>query len=108
MGKYKEKAIVLGATGAILADKLWWAWPGHTAFALDGSPLSFIEHSHWGLLLTLLDSRGALKGVGLGAGMTLIASELTRENPFGMGKETFGASTGLNAVLLGLNLIARS
>lgn len=92
-----------GAASALATVALWENWEGHTQFRaqLEASPLSFIEHYHWGMASLLV---GGPFFTGVGA--VLIGSELFGATPFGIGKpeeETRG-NLAVAAVLAGLLL----
>lgn len=100
-------AITAGAVSGAIADKLWYNWPGHTAYAAGESPLSFIEHHHWALAGLLSDKYLGTKGLGTGAATMLLISEALGDNPFGIGKppDPVRGNVTLTAILTGLLLL---
>ena len=94
---------VIGVGSSLGATVVWELLPVHTQYKLAqlaGNPLAFVEHYHFGLASLILakHTKGAKPYlVGLGAG--LIVAEATQENPFAIGKPTFGASTALGIAL---------
>jgi len=98
----ETKKLLIGLGASVVASVVWQVVPTSNQYklALAQSPLSFIEHYHWGLV-SLIAGRYSKKGEpyldGFGAG--LIVGESTQANPFGIGKPTFGASTALGIAL---------
>lgn len=94
---------VIGVGSSLGATIVWELLPVHTTYRLAqlaGNPLAIVEPYHFGLTSLILAPH--VKGakpylVGIGAG--LIASEAINENPFAIGKPTFGASTALGIAL---------
>ena len=89
---------VIGGAGAYLADRAW---------TIMGEPLvdelDFIEHHHVGLSAILagqLNKKWRKKCYG--AGVTLIALEVTRDKPFNLDNPR---SNALTLLLLGANLM---
>jgi len=93
----------LGVGSSLAATFVWELLPVHTQYKLaqlEGNPLAFVEHYHFGLASMIIapHAKGAKPYLnGLGGG--LIVAEATQENPFGVGKPTFGASTALGMAL---------
>ena len=92
--------ILAGLGSALATDVVWKNTPGANAFRLgmlaatspepnkpEKSPLAFIEHYHWGLLLLIMARRaGKYKSFLDGMGTGLIVAEPMSEHPFGIGK----------------------
>lgn len=103
MPETKKLLIGLGASAVTCAT--WQAIPTSNQYKLSlaQSPLSFLEHYHWGLVSIILarytkNAKTYLDGFGTG----LIVAEASGPQPFGIGKPTLGASTALGIVLTAL------
>lgn len=101
---------MLGVGSSLAATMAWELIPIHNQYKLAqlaGNPLAVVEHYHIGLVSLIIAPH--VKGakpylIGLGGG--LIASEAINENPFAVGKPTFGASTALGMFLTAILAIS--
>lgn len=92
-------AVGLGVGLGVVANILWRSWSGHTAFQVNGSPLSFIEHHHIGTALIMTGNP-----VAVGLGIEQIIEEALQPQPFGAGKtqEEVTGNVVLTSGLLGM------
>jgi len=101
---------ILGVGSSIVATIVWELIPVHNQYKLAqlaGNPLAVAEHYHFGLVsLIIAPHAKGVKPYLVGVGGGLIASEATQENPFGVGKPTFGASTTLGMFLTALLVLS--
>lgn len=97
------RTFIIGIGSGFMANVVWNFIPQSNQYRLaqlEENPLAIVKHYHWGLasLIIAQHTKGAKPYlVGLGAG--LIAVEALHENPFAVGKPTFGASTALGIAL---------
>ena len=101
----ETKKLLIGLGASVVVSTVWQAVPTNNQYklALAESPLSFIEHYHWGLV-SLIVARYYKKGEPYldGFGTGLIVGEAAQPNPFGIGKPTFEVSTALGIALTAL------
>ena len=102
MSKLTEDKLVegmVGAASAVIANTVWESWPGKSAFAAkaveEKSPLAFVEHYHLGMALLAVR-----KALATGAGLMLVGSELTQNNPFGIGKSEWEVKGNLTLTMI--------
>jgi hypothetical protein len=98
----ETKKILVGLGASAIVSATWQVVPTSNQYklALAESPLSFLEHYHFGIV-SLIAGR-VCKNYSMylyGFGGGLIVAECAQPEPFGINKPTFGASTALGLVL---------